>query len=124
MHESWPDRPIKDYDVATFSVPIIAGFAISIVGQFIALALIPATRGFIAVWPTLGCILCFIGSLWVSARLVHAGVELSILTPIITVALQIFVLVVGITIYGESASLTKIGLLVCSAVMIAAATRF
>lgn len=107
----------------TLSLPIIAGFAVSILLQFVALALLPATRGFTAVWPTLGCTLFFVISLAVSARLVHNGVELSILTPIVTVSLQIFVLIVGMTIYGESASLTKIGLLLGAAVMIGAATR-
>ena len=106
-----------------FSPLIILGFAVSIVGQFIALALVPATRGFTAIVPTLICVVCFVGSLAVSARLVHSGVELSLLTPIVTVALQIFILIVGIAIYHEAASPAKIGLLVCAALMIGVATR-
>lgn len=107
----------------TLSPSVIAGFAVTIIGQFIALALIPATRGFTAVLPTIACVLLFVGSIAVSARLVHGGVDLSVLTPIITVSLQLAILVVSIAIYGESASLAKIVLLVCAALMIGAATR-
>ena len=107
----------------TLSLPIIAGFAVTVLGQIAALALLPATRGFTAVWPTLGCIFLFVFSLGVSARLVHSGIELSLLTPIATVAIQLFILVIGIAVYGESASLAKIALLVIAAFLIGAATQ-
>jgi len=114
---------MKDYSVAGLSVWIIAGFAITILGQFVALALIPATRGFTSIVPTMACVLFFIASLAISARLVHSGVELSLLTPIATVVLQILVLAVSIIVYKESASPMKIGLLLGAALMIGAATR-
>lgn len=107
----------------TLSLPIIGGFIATIIGQFIALALIPATRGFTAVIPTILCIVLFVGSIGISARLVHSGVDLSMLTPIITVSLQILILIVAITVYGESASAAKIALLVGAALMIGAATK-
>ncbi len=107
----------------TFSLPVIGAFAATIFGQFVALSLIPATRGFTAILPTIFCILSFVISIGISARLVHSGIELSVLTPIITVSLQIAILVVGIAFYGESASLAKVMLLVCAALMIGAATR-
>ncbi|ATE64652.1 hypothetical protein [Rhizorhabdus dicambivorans] len=105
------------------SFPIIAGFIATVIGQFIALSLIPATRGFTAIWPTIICIVAFVVSIGISARLVHGGVDLSVLTPIITVSLQIGILIVAVTVYGESASMAKIGLLVGAALMIGAATR-
>ncbi len=105
------------------SPSIVAGFAATILGQFLALALIPATRGFTAILPTAACISLFIVSLAISARLVFAGVELSLLTPIATVVLQILVLAVSILVYGESASPAKIMLLLVAALMIGAATR-
>jgi small multidrug resistance pump len=107
----------------TFSLPVIGGFAATLIAQFVGLAVIPATRGFTAILPTIICIVSFVIGLGIMARLVHSGIDLSILTPIVTVSLQIFILVVGITIYGESASLGKIILLLCAAVMIGAATR-
>ena len=107
----------------TFSLPVIGGFAASILGQIIALALLPATRGFTALWPTLACIGVFVASLAVSARLIHGGVELSALTPIATVAIQLFVLVIGIAVYGESASTLKVVLLLAAAIMIGVAVR-
>jgi small multidrug resistance pump len=109
--------------VSAISPSIIASFAITVLGQILALALLPVTRGFTAFWPTFACVACFIFSLFVSARLVHGGVELSSLTPIATVAIQIFILAISIMIYGESASALRIGLLLSAAVMIGAATR-
>lgn len=91
--------------------------------QFAGLALIPATRGFTAPWPTFACIAAFLVGIGVSARLVHGGVDLSIITPLMTVALQLLVLIVSITIYQEHASAAKIVLLVGAALMIGAATR-
>jgi small multidrug resistance pump len=109
--------------VPTLSLAIVAAFAFTIVGQAIGLSLIPATRGFTAIWPTIACILSFVSSFAVFARLVNNGVQLSMLTPIITVTLQLVVLVIGITVYHESASLARIGLLLGATVMIAAATQ-
>lgn len=107
----------------TLSLPIIAAFAFTIVGQALGLSLIPATRGFTAIGPTIACILSFVLSFGVFARLVNNGVELSMLTPIITITLQLVVLVIGITVYHESASLAKIGLLLGATAMIAVATQ-
>jgi hypothetical protein len=113
----------EDHDMPTFSLPIIGGFLVSMLSQFAGLALIPATRGFTALWPTVGCISAFLIGIGVSARLVHNGVQLSIITPFMTVALQLLVLVVALTVYGETASFAKIALLVCAALMIGAATQ-
>ena len=107
--------------MSTLSPQLVAGFAVTIVGQIAALSLIPATRGFTAVLPTVACSALFIFSLAVSARLVHSGVELSLLTPIATVLIQISVVIIGITVFGESASPARIGLLLCAALMIGSA---
>lgn len=107
----------------TFSLQIIGGFLLSMLSQFAGLALIPATRGFTALWPTVACISAFLVGIGISAQLVHNGVQLSIITPLMTVALQLLILVVAVTAYGEPASVAKIGLLVCAALMIGAATR-
>lgn len=109
--------------MSTLSLPVIGAFAFTIIGQAIGLSLIPATRGFTAVLPTIGCVVAFISSFAVFARLVNNGVELSMLTPIITVTLQLVVLVIGITVYHESASMAKIGLLLGATAMIATATQ-
>src|SRR3546814_16024901 len=74
------------------TLPIIGGFLLSMLSQFAGLALIPATRGFTAPLPTVACIAAFLLGIGVSARLVHNGVELSIITPLLTVALQLLVL--------------------------------
>lgn len=105
------------------TLPIIGGFLLSMLSQFAGLALIPATRGFTAPLPTAACIAAFLLGIGVSARLVHNGVELSIITPLMTVALQLLVLVVATTVYHESASFLRIGVLVSAALMVGAATR-
>lgn len=107
----------------TLTFPILASFAFVIVGQAIGLSLLPATRGFTALWPTVACILSFVLSFAVFARLINNGVELSMLTPIVTITLQLVVLVIGITVYKETASMAKIGLLIGAAAMIAGATQ-
>lgn len=110
--------------MANISLPMLGSFAFVIVGQALGLSLLPATRGFTAIGPTIACILSFILSFGVFARLINNGVELSMLTPIVTITLQLVVLVIGITVYQETASFAKIGLLIVSAVLIAAATQF
>lgn len=105
------------------TAPIILIYIISVFLQFAGLALIPATRGFTALWPTVGCISGFLIGLAVTAQLVERGVPLSSVTPMTTVALQLLILAVAIFVYGESASVLKIGLLVSAAIMIGVATR-
>lgn len=107
----------------TLTLPTLASFAFVIVGQALGLSLLPATRGFTAIVPTIICVLSFVLSFAVFARLINNGVELSMLTPIVTITLQLVVLVIGITVYNETASFAKIGLLVGAAVMIGAATQ-
>ena len=107
----------------TLYFPTLASFAFVIVGQALGLSLLPATRGFTAIGATVACILSFVLSFAVFARLINNGVELSTLTPVVTITLQVVVLVIGITVYHESASFAKIGLLLGAAVMIGAATQ-
>lgn len=107
----------------TLIFPVIGGFLLSMLSQFAGLALIPATRGFTAPVPTAACIAAFLLGIGISARLVHNGVELSIITPLMTVALQLLVLVVATTVYHESASLLRVGMLISAALMVGAATR-
>jgi small multidrug resistance pump len=103
-------------------LPVIAMFAFTIFGQSLGLSLIPATRGFTAVVPTVVCIVSFISSFAVFARMVNGGVLFTSLAPVITVTLQLVVLIVGVVVYHEPASLSKIGLLVGAAIMIGMAT--
>lgn len=106
----------------TLTTPTIATFLGSLTFQFIGLALLPITRGFTAPWQTFLCLLAFLIGLTCSARLIHNGVELSLLAPLLTVLLQVLALIVGIAVYGESASFAKIGLVVLSALLIGVAS--
>ncbi len=97
---------------------VIFTFALSILGQFIGLAFLPASRGFTAPWPTAGCIAAFVFSVAMSARIIRAGVELSVLTPIGTVAIQLCAVGVGVLMYGESASPVKLLMLLAAGALI------
>jgi 6-phosphogluconate dehydrogenase (decarboxylating) len=44
----------------TLSLPVIGGFAATLIAQFVGLAVIPATRGFTAILPTILCIVSFV----------------------------------------------------------------
>lgn len=104
--------------------PLAGSLFASVLFQFIGLALLPATKGFTALWTTTACIAAFVIGISFSARLIHNGVELGALTPMVTVALQMAAITVGVIAYGESASVAKIALLVVAALMVAVATRF
>ena len=103
---------------------IVLLFALSIAGQFLGLLFLPASRGFTALWPTVGCIAGFIFSVALSARMIRAGVGLSVLTPIGTVAIQLCAIGVGVAIYGENASPTRLAMLVGAGAMIGFSTLF
>ena len=107
----------------TLTLPTVASFAASVLLQFLGLALLPATRGFTAPWQTAACILAFVSGITFSARLIHSGVELSMLTPFVTVALQLAAVAVGIMVYGETPSFARLCLIGLSAVIIGVAAK-
>ena len=110
---------------ATMSPAIIVlTFALSILGQFVGLMFLPASRGFTVPVATIGCIAGFVFSVAMSARMIHAGVALSALTPVGTVAIQLCAIAVGVLKYGESASPARLAMLVAAGAMIGLSTMF
>lgn len=94
-----------------------------IAANVFALAVLPRTAGFTKPVPTLLCIVGFIVTAWALSRLVYSGVQLSILTPLAAAAIPLATIAIGIVVYGESASVQKIGLLVIACGLIGFAAR-
>jgi multidrug transporter EmrE-like cation transporter len=87
-------------------------FAASAVLQLIGLIMLPLTKGFTEPMPTLGAALSFLVGIGLLARLIHSGVNLSALIPLLAATVPLATIAFGVLVYGESASLLKITMLV------------
>ena len=97
---------------------LILLFVIAIVLQIAAASLLPATKGFTALIPTAACLVMFGVSFWMMARLMHGGVNLSIIAPIMAAIVPLGAIATGIFIYGEPAPAMRVGLLVSACALI------
>ncbi|BBF69969.1 hypothetical protein K9B33_00695 [Sphingobium sp. 3R8] len=86
----------------------MALFVAATLFQLAGASILPATRGMTAPWPSLAVFACYAIGLICMARLVVSGVNLSLLIPIITLAIIIGSVVVGLAIYGDSPSPMKL----------------
>jgi multidrug transporter EmrE-like cation transporter len=111
--------------MAAMSPLVIAMIVVSIVAQIVGVALLPRTIGLTDPLNTLLCALCYVVGIGLLARIVHAGVELGIVMPILAAAVPLAAMVLGVVLYGESAAPLKIGLLVsaCVAIGVAASLK-
>jgi multidrug transporter EmrE-like cation transporter len=107
------------------SIPlrIIAMFAATFVGQVAGIALLPRTHGFTRPFATIGCIAVLVFSFWMIARLLNSGVSLVILLPLIAATVPLGAVAVGITLYGEAASVLKVAVLVVACGLVGLASR-
>lgn len=99
-------------------------FAITVVFQTIGVALLPATRGMTAPAPVAGAVICYGIGIYAMARLLVSGIDLSLLIPIMTVVMLASLVAVGVVIYGEGASLVKLGCLAGATMLIGLASRY
>jgi multidrug transporter EmrE-like cation transporter len=104
---------------------IIAMFIASLVAQAAALNLMAYTRGLTAIGPTIGMFVSFGIGLGLMSRLVHTGVNVSTIVPLMATAIPLSTIVFGVTVLGESASALKLALLVgaCGLVLVAGYLR-
>jgi len=105
----------------TLSLRTIALFFASTVFQVLAVALLPRTRGFTEPLPTVASAVLFILGIWMVARLYEGGVKLGIISPLLAAVIPLAVIGVGIFIYGESASILRVSMLVGACALIGAA---
>jgi len=100
----------------------IALFGVIIVTQILATSFLPKTDGFRSLAWTVPCLLFYFGSFWAMSVVISRGLQLGILIPILSAVIPLFLIGVGVFVYGESASLQKIGLLGLACLLVGAAS--
>jgi multidrug transporter EmrE-like cation transporter len=108
--------------MAAFSATDVISFILVVVLQIVMLTLMPLSKGYTILWPTLGAIAAINIAMWLLARIVASGAQLSILIPISATVIPLSVIAVGIFVYGEPAPVLKIVLLVVASLMIGVAS--
>ena len=78
----------------------------------------PLTKGLTELVPSIGCGIAFLAGLGLMARLLNSGINLGILLPFMAAIVPLCAIAVGIIFYGESASLTKLSLLVSACLVV------
>ena len=104
--------------MSTLTPTIIVLVATSVICQVIGASLMPLTKGLTEVTPTIGFGIAFATGLGIMARLINSGINLSALLPFMAAVVPLCAIAVGITFYGESASVLKISLLIISCLTI------
>ena len=89
----------------------IALFAGATLFQLLGASLLPTTKGMTAIGPAAAVAVAYAISVTCMARLIVSGVNLSLLIPIITVAIMLCSVLVGGIAYGNSASPVKLAML-------------
>src|ERR1700751_2098996 len=87
-------------------------FGAAVVAQGISIGVLPRTLGFTNLTYTLVCLIAFDLSLWLCARLFASGVSLGGLIPTMSALVPLASILVGVVAYHESASITRLVLLV------------
>ena len=105
------------------SLRTIALLSVAFIGQLIGITLLPRTNGFTNPFPTMGCAAVGVFSLWMVARVVQSGVTLGILFPLMAAIMPLIAVIIGIVIYGESASLLKVAVLAMACGLVGLASR-
>lgn len=89
------------------------------------ISLLPMTRGFTLLFPTLACLSCIAIALFCLSRLIHNGTSMSILSPLSSATVPLAAIAIGALAYGEPISIPKLILLCgsCGLIGIASALR-
>lgn len=93
----------------------------SVAFQLLAMVLLPRTRGFTVLLPTLGCAALFTCGIWLIARMYVSGAKLGIMSPLLAAVIPLGVIAIGVLLYNESASPLRITLLLAACGLIGAA---
>lgn len=97
--------------------------AILIISNVFAISVLPRTAGFTKLMPTLLCSLGFLVTAWALSRLVHGGMQLSILMPLAATIVPLAAVIVGVLYFNDPVSPLKIGLLIAACGLIGVAAR-
>lgn len=110
-----------------FGIPVqtILIFALIIATQILAGTFLPRTDAFRNLPWTAACLGTYILSFWLMAVLIGRGVPLSLLLPLMAALVPLAMVGVGVWIYHEPASWTKLAWLfaACGAIGVASAVK-
>ena len=98
-------------------------FAVVLTSQLVGVALLPKTQGYTHVGYSLAQLSMFAVSFAAMARLIRSGVDLGILIPLLSTAMPLASVGIGILLYGESASPGRVALLVVACVLVGIAAK-
>ena len=108
--------------MAAFSTLNIVSFLVSVALQILTMSLLPLSKGYTVWWPTL-CVIATINiAIWLFARIIANGAQLSILIPLSGTIIPLCVIAVAVFVYGEPAPILKILLLVAASILIGIAS--
>jgi multidrug transporter EmrE-like cation transporter len=107
--------------MAGISLTVALMVLAAITAQVFALFLLPLTRGMTELLPSLGTIVGFLVSMVLMARIIHAGVNLSLLMPILAATVPLAGIALGMLYFGEAASLAKVAALIVACVLVGVA---
>jgi multidrug transporter EmrE-like cation transporter len=107
--------------VTTITPAIIGMMILSAASQLFGIAMLPLSQGFTKPLPTLGALLGYLVGLFLMARMAHAGVNLSLLVPVLAALIPIGSIVLSVAVYGEAASVAKLSVLVVACLLIGVA---
>jgi multidrug transporter EmrE-like cation transporter len=108
----------------TITMKLVLMFTGSIIFQVIGVTLIPISKGLTQVLPTIGVAICFLLGIGLMARLTYTGMNISVLIPLIATVVPLSSIVIGILLFGESASWARIGTLITACLLIGIASYF
>ncbi|RSU68611.1 hypothetical protein [Sphingomonas sp. S-NIH.Pt3_0716] len=99
---------------STFSLANASMVAVLLVTQILAVSLVPRTAGFTNLPWTLALLAVYTVSMWSLASIVHSGMPLGLIMPVIAALVPLASIGIGVIFYKEAVSMLKIVLL-CSA---------
>lgn len=108
--------------MSTLPLTSIIMFIGSALLQLAGVAFLPASRGFTAPLPTLMSSVCFLGGVFLLARIIVSGVNIGTLIPLSAALVPLCAIALGVIIYGEAISWTKAGMLIAACGLIAFAS--
>lgn len=108
--------------MSTMSIGIVALLLGSVIVQVAGVFLMPLNKGFTALLPTIGTFACFGTGVFLLSRALHSGANLSIALPLVSAAIPLCAVFIGIFIFNDSASFVRVGLLTAACVSIGVAS--
>jgi multidrug transporter EmrE-like cation transporter len=105
------------------SVEAFVTFVIILASQLVGVALLPKTNGYTNIGFSLAQLAMFAISFAAMARLIKNGAQLGILIPLLSTAMPLASVLIGILFFREAASPPRVAMLVIACVLVGLASR-